>query len=102
MVLVQIYVDRNNSESAKFYLTEASYFLSTGFLLPAKDLILYYYYAAILGTAENIEKFKKLAWNLLQDEKARIQTHNTVKEFLSIRHFNEIDSLFSGAENNER
>jgi len=101
MVLVQLNVDQGKETTAKFYLTEASYLLSTGFLLPAKDLILYYYYSAVLGTAENLEKTKRLAWNLLQDEKARLQTSEAVQEFLSIRHFSEVDALFSGVESNE-
>lgn len=90
---------RGRAERARFYATEASYCFATGFLLPYKDVILYYYYASRVLDGEAGRKAPSLALRLLEDEKARIGDPELVASFLATRDFGEAERrLSSGTE----
>jgi len=90
MVLVQIQVRRNKPDDARFFLREASYFFTTGLLLPYKDVILYYYYSSQLFEGRDSERSAAIAYKLIEDEKGRIREKDLVDRFLSTRGFGEI------------
>ncbi len=90
MVLVQIQVRRNKSDEARFFLREASYFFTTGLLLPYKDVILYYYYSSQLFEGKDSERSATIAYKLIEDEKGRIREKVLVDGFLSTRGYGEI------------
>jgi hypothetical protein len=97
MILVALEYSRSKHEQARFYLKEASYFFTTGLLLPYKDVILYYYYAASLFEGESAERAPGIARKLLEDEKARIGKPELVEAFLNIRGFRDIERRLTGA-----
>ncbi|TFG82074.1 MAG: hypothetical protein E4H20_08445 [Spirochaetales bacterium] len=96
MMLVTIEAKRGNRGEAVFLLKEASYFFTTGLLLPYKDVILYYYYAGTLLEGELAAKAPAIAIKLLEDEKARIGDPDMIANFLSIRGFAEVQKRLSG------
>lgn len=87
MVLVSLAHRRGGLDEARFFLTEASYFLTTGLLLPYKDVILYYYYSGILNQDGNSDKSLALARRLLDDEKKRLEKPELVQALLKVRGF---------------
>ncbi len=91
MLLVQIASDRNDETEAGFFLAEASYFFSTGLLLPNKDAIIYYYHASRLQDGTTAGKSAEIARKLLQNEKSRLGDTELVDRFLSVRHFGDIE-----------
>ncbi len=97
MILVGLEYERAKREQARFYLKEASYFFTTGLLLPYKDVILYYYYAASLFEGESAERAPGIARKLLEDEKARIGKPELVEAFLNLRGFGDIERRLAGA-----
>ncbi|HTX74206.1 MAG TPA: hypothetical protein VMC79_15350, partial [Rectinemataceae bacterium] len=87
---------RGKEERARFFLTEASFFFTTGLLLPSKDLIVYYWLASKLldqSPARNLS----VAARLLEDEKLHIAREDYVANFLSIRSFGRIQKEIEGA-----
>lgn len=97
MILVGLELARGKREEARFYLKEASYSFTTGLLLPYKDVILYYFYAASLFEGESAERAPGIALKLLEDEKARLGKPELVASFLSIRGFGDIERRLAGA-----
>ncbi len=91
MLLVQVAADRDDADEARFFLSEASYFFSTGLLLPYKDVIIYYYYAGRLLEADSSARSAGIARKLLAEEKARLGDPGLVANFLSVRGFGEIE-----------
>ncbi|OHD26741.1 MAG: hypothetical protein A2Y38_10455 [Spirochaetes bacterium GWB1_59_5] len=91
MLLVQIASDRGDETEAKFFLAEASYFFSTGLLLPNKDAIIYYYHASRLQDTAAAGKSAEIARKLLQNEKSRLGAPDLVASFLSVRGFGDIE-----------
>lgn len=99
VALTGIELARGREERARFYATEASYCFTTGFLLPYKDVILYYYYASRVLEGEAARKAPAIALRLLEDEKARIGDPELVASFLATRDFGEAERrLASGTE----
>jgi len=91
LLLVEVSMEHGRDERARFFLNEASYFFVTGFLLPPKDLILYYYYASKLLDPDKRERCLRVAAHLIDEEKARIGDPGLIKAFLAIRSFGKID-----------
>jgi len=96
MLLVQIAAGRGDDEEAGFFLAEASYFFSTGFLLPNKDAIIYYYYAGSIAADGSSARSRGIARRLLEEEKARIGDPELVANFLASRGFGEIEAALDG------
>lgn len=96
MVLVALAHRRGNLDEARFFLTEASYFLTTGLLLPYKDVILYYYYSGVLGPADSAERSLALAKRLLDDEKKRLGKPELVDALLRVRGFAMVEDQGKG------
>ncbi len=97
ILLVESSMERCREERAKFFLNEASYFFTTGLLLPSKDLVLYYHYASKLLDPKDSERYSAVAARLFEEEKARIGSgdpkdgpSDLVANFLSIRSFGKI------------
>jgi class 3 adenylate cyclase/tetratricopeptide (TPR) repeat protein len=82
--------ERGRTERARFFLNEASYFFTTGILLPTKDLILYYYLAARLLDPSVAGRNMAVACHLLEEEKARLGRPELVSAFLSIRSYGKV------------
>jgi len=91
MLLVQIAADRNDEQETGFFLAEASYFFSTGLLLPNKDAIIYYYHSSRLQNRTTAGKSAEIARKLLQNEKSRLENPELVASFLAVRHFGDIE-----------
>lgn len=91
MLLVQISAGRGNLDEARFFLVEASYFSSTGLLLPSKDTILYYYWASRLLDDDSSDKRALIARTLLLDEISRLGDPGLAANFRSIRGFGDIE-----------
>jgi len=102
MLLVQIADGRGDQDEARFFLAEASYFFSTGLLLPNKDAIIYYYYASRLQGDETARKSAGIARKLLDDEKARLGDPDLVANFLSVRGFGDIENTLGRTEEEQR
>ena len=83
-------MERSREERARFFLNEATYFFTTGFLLPPKDLILYYYYASKLLAERDRERYLRVASRIFEEEKARIGSPELVSNFLAIRSYGKI------------
>ncbi|MBU0929156.1 MAG: AAA family ATPase [Spirochaetes bacterium] len=96
MLLVQIASGRGDDEEARFFLSEASYFFSTGLLLPNKDAIIYYYYASRLQAGDSARKSAVIARKLLEDEKSRLGDPDLVANFLSVRGYGDIENSIDG------
>ena len=96
MLLVESSMDRCKEERARFFLNEASYFFTTGFLLPSKDLILYYYFASKLFDPKDADRYMTVAARLLEEEKSRLGDPELVSNFLSIRSFGKIQREIDG------
>ena len=86
---------RGKEERARFFLVEASYFFTTGLLLPTKDLILYYWLASKLMD-QAPERNLAVADRLMEEEKAKIGREELVANFLSIRSFGKIQREMEG------
>jgi class 3 adenylate cyclase/tetratricopeptide (TPR) repeat protein len=102
VLLVESSFARGKSERARFYLAEASHFFTTGYLLPAKDQILYYWLAAKLQGSgpgcpdpeearETAERNLAVAARLLEVEKTRLGEAALVEAFLGTRAFRKIN-----------
>ena len=96
MLLVQISAGRGNIDEARFFLVEASYFSSTGLLLPSKDTILYYYWASRLLDDDQSGKRALIARTLLLDEISRLGDPELAANFRSIRGFGDIERALAG------
>ena len=90
MLLVESSTARCKEARARFFLNEASYFFTTGVLLPSKDLILYYYFASRLLDPKDSARFLAVSFRLLEEEKARLGDQDLVASFLSTRSFGKI------------
>lgn len=88
--------ERGKMERARFFLNEASYFFTTGLLLPSKDLILYYYLASRLFDPALASRNLTVACRLLEEEKARLGRGELVSAFLSIRSYGKIQKALDG------
>ncbi|MBP7263530.1 MAG: hypothetical protein KBB32_05090 [Spirochaetia bacterium] len=99
MILVDIEYAKGRKADAAFFLREASYFFTTGLLLPYKDVILYYYYASLLLEGELAAKAPAIALKLIEDEKARIGEPGLVNNFLVARGFGDVEKRLAGAIN---
>ena len=95
-LLVESSMERCKEERARFFLNEASYFFTTGLLLPSKDLILYYYYASKLLDPKDSARYLAVAFRLLEEEKARLSDPELVANFLSIRSYGKIQREMDG------
>jgi class 3 adenylate cyclase/tetratricopeptide (TPR) repeat protein len=95
-LLVESSMDRCKEERARFFLNEASYFFTTGLLLPSKDLIIYYYYASKLLDPADSARYLAVAARLFEEEKARLADPELVANFLSIRSFGRIQREIEG------
>ncbi|HUW71521.1 MAG TPA: adenylate/guanylate cyclase domain-containing protein [bacterium] len=98
MLLVQISAGRGDLEQARFFLVEASYFSSTGLLLPNKDTILYYYWASRLLDDDPAGKRASIAHTLLMDEISRLGDPRLVANFRSTRGFGDIERALAGTD----
>ncbi len=102
ILLAEVSHDRGNEERSRFFLVEASYFFTTGYLLPSKDVILYYYLAAKLLDPASSERNMAVAFRLLEEEKSRLGIAGLISGFLSIRSYGKIqealDLLGAGKE----
>jgi len=87
IVLVESCFDRASLDRAKFWLAEASHIFAAGFLLPAKDQILYYWFASKLGSGSDSARNLAVALRLLDVEKARIGDALLIEAFLRTRSF---------------
>jgi len=90
VLLVELAMGRGKDDRARFFLTEASYLFIAGLLLPSKDLVLYYYFAAKLLDPAQSERHLAVAFRLLEEEKARIGDSELVANFLSLRSYGRI------------
>jgi class 3 adenylate cyclase len=95
-LLVESSMDRCKEERARFFLNEASYFFTTGLLLPSKDLILYYYYASKLLDPKDSARYLAVSARLFEEEKARLGDPELIANFLSIRSFGRIQRELDG------
>ncbi|MBL8967339.1 MAG: AAA family ATPase [Spirochaetaceae bacterium] len=95
-LLVESSMERGREERARFFLTEASYLFTAGLLLPSKDLVIYYYYAAKLFAPKDAERHLAVAFRLFEEEKARIGDPDLVANFLSIRSYGRIQKECEG------
>ncbi len=95
-LLVESSMERGREERARFFLTEASYLFTTGILLPSKDLVIYYYYAAKLLSPQDEPRHLAVAFRLLEEEKARIGDPELVSNFLAVRSFGRIQKELEG------
>ncbi|HOX48789.1 MAG TPA: adenylate/guanylate cyclase domain-containing protein [Spirochaetales bacterium] len=95
-LLVESSMERGREERARFFLAEASYLFTTGLLLPSKDLVVYYYYAAKLLSPRDAERHMAVAFRLFEEEKARIGDPELVANFLSIRSYGRIQRELEG------
>ena len=91
LIMVEGAYGRGKLERARFFLGEASYLFTTGFLLPAKDQILYYWLASRLLDDGEAERRVEVACRLLEEEKARLGEPRLVAAFLAQRSFGKID-----------
>jgi class 3 adenylate cyclase len=92
ILLAEYSAERGKDDRARFFLVEASYFFTSGLLLPSKDLILYYYLAARLLDPAAAERNMAVALRLLEDEKARLGKKDLVANFLSIRSYGKLQA----------
>ncbi len=95
-LLVESSYERCKEERARFFLNEASYFFTTGLLLPSKELILYYYYASRLLDPKDSSRYRAVASRLLEEEKSKLGDPDRVANFLSIRSYGLIERDLSG------
>ena len=98
MLLVQISAGRGDIEQARFFLVEASYFSSTGLLLPNKDTILYYYWASRLLDNDPAGKRASIAHTLLIDELSRLGDPRLAANFRSTRGFGDMERALAGTD----
>ncbi|HAP43026.1 MAG: hypothetical protein A2087_11485 [Spirochaetes bacterium GWD1_61_31] len=98
--LVRTMVAKGDLEAARFYLQEAAWFFTTGLLLPYKDVILYYYYAGSLGSADNAARNRQIAKNLIDDELGRLKQPELINNFLTVRGYGEIQHALEQLEDN--
>jgi class 3 adenylate cyclase/tetratricopeptide (TPR) repeat protein len=96
ILLVETSMERCKPERARFFLNEASYFFTTGLLLPSKDLILYYYYASRLLDPKDSRRYFAVASRLFEEEKARLGDPELIANFLSVRSFGRIQKETDG------
>ncbi len=87
MILVALRHGRGELEEARFFLREASYFFTTGLLLPAKATILYYHYAAKLSDGADADAARDIASRLLDEELAKLGDDAFADAFLAARPF---------------
>jgi len=102
MILVVTAHRRGDLAEARFFLKEASWFFSTGLLLPYKDVIFYYYYMGRLSDGPAAAKNAELARSLLADEKARIGDPALVENLLRLRGMAEVEGAPAGAGGTDR
>jgi len=96
ILLVESSMERCKPERARFFLSEASYFFTTGLLLPSKDLILYYYFASKLLEPADASRYLAVAARLLEEEKARLGDPELIASFLSVRSFGRVQREVDG------
>ncbi len=101
VLLAEHFAQRGKEDRARFFLVEASYFFTTGLLLPPKDLILYYYLASRLLDPAAADRNMAVAVRLLEDEKARVGGglpggEARVAAFLSIRSYGAVQTALEG------
>jgi class 3 adenylate cyclase len=101
VLLAEHSADRGRDDRARFFLVEASYFFSSGLLLPSKDQILYYYLAAKLLDPAASDRNMAVALRLFEDEKARLGKEDLVANFLSIRSFGKLQAASEAAPGRE-
>ncbi len=92
MILVESSYDRGSLDRAKFWLAEAAHLFASGFLLPAKDQILYYWFAAKLGPEAESRRNLSVALRLFNVEKARLGEPACIAAFLGTRSFARIEA----------
>ncbi|MDP3178386.1 MAG: hypothetical protein Q8M76_10820, partial [Spirochaetaceae bacterium] len=97
VMLAESSAERGKDERARFFLVEASYFFTTGVLLPSKDLILYYWLASRLLDGAASGRNQAVALRLFEEEKSRIGREDLVAEFLSTRSYARIQRALEGA-----
>lgn len=92
MILVESCHDRGSLDRARFWLAEAAHLFAAGFLLPAKDQILYYWFASRLGDEAQAGRSREIAFRLLKVEKARLGEASLIEAFLGTRSFARIEA----------
>ncbi|HUX42085.1 MAG TPA: adenylate/guanylate cyclase domain-containing protein [Rectinemataceae bacterium] len=96
MVLVESFSDRGILDRARFWLAEAAHLFAAGFLLPAKDQILYYWFASKLGDEADSGRNLAVALRLFEVEKARIGDPVCIEAFVGTRSFAKLEALAAG------
>ncbi len=97
MVLVECFHDQGILDRARFWLAEAAHLFAAGFLLPAKDQILYYWFAAKLGDEADSSRNLAVALRLFAVEKARLGEASCIAAFVGMRSFGQIEAAARGA-----
>ncbi|MDA8412052.1 MAG: hypothetical protein M0001_16885, partial [Treponema sp.] len=95
--LVECFHDQGILDRARFWLAEAAHLFAAGFLLPAKDQILYYWFAAKLGDEADSSRNLAVALRLFAVEKARLGEASCIAAFVGMRSFGQIEAAARGA-----
>lgn len=96
IILAEIKSGQGLYDEAKFFLKEASYFFTTGHLLPCKDVILYYHYASLLLDKTDSRNNSEVARRLLEEEKAKLAKPELIASFFSMDSFSSLRNSAPG------
>jgi len=95
MIIVEIAINREDTDKILFFLDEAKMLLETGMLIHRRDKLMYHYYRSVYGDEEIRERSLLKARNLLTEELENMEGPETTSCLLSFGPYRKLKNVMN-------